>query len=169
MRRLGHESSSRLRPGLVAPGRLRRQENSLSDHYLGGRDIGLGVLVLTLFATQYSGNALLGYPGEAYRLGFAWVMTIGFMMAIVVVYLLFAPCLHRLAKHRGYVTPGDWVDHRFGSKRFARGPTCAARMEMARSAPSVSSSAIVWARPLARRTAVARAKGDRSSLGSSSM
>jgi SSS family solute:Na+ symporter/sodium/pantothenate symporter len=83
--------------------------------YLAGRGLGGFVLLLTLYATQYSGNALLGYPGEAYRLGFAWVMTIGFMMAIVVVYLLFAPRLHRLAKHRGYVTPGDWVDHRFGS------------------------------------------------------
>jgi len=48
-------------------GRLRRQENSLSDHYLGGRDIGLGVLVLTLFATQYSGKSLFGFTGQAYR------------------------------------------------------------------------------------------------------
>ena len=29
-----------------------------------------------------------GYPGEAYRLGFAWLMSVGFMMAIVVFYLI---------------------------------------------------------------------------------
>ena len=38
------------------------------------------------------------------------------MMAIIVVYLLYAPRLQRLARARGFVTPGDWVDYRFGSK-----------------------------------------------------
>ncbi|RMG49814.1 MAG: sodium:solute symporter family protein [Acidobacteria bacterium] len=99
--------------GYVA--RRARRSESLSDFYLAGKNLGGFVLLLTLYATQYSGNALLGYPGEAYRLGFAWVMSVGFMMAIVVVYLLFAPRLHRLAKRFDYVTPGDWIDHRFGS------------------------------------------------------
>ena len=56
------------------------------------------MLLLTLYATQYSGNTLIGYPGEAFRLGFSWVMSVGFMMAIIVVYLLFAPRLHHLAQ-----------------------------------------------------------------------
>jgi len=98
---------------LGAVARRKRRSESLDDFYLAGKRLGGFVLLLTLYATQYSGNTLLGYPGEAYRLGFAWVMSVGFMTAIVVVYLVFAPRLHRLAKAHGFVTPGDWLDHRF--------------------------------------------------------
>ena len=73
------------------------------------------MLLLTLYATQYSGNTLIGYPGEAFRLGFSWVMSVGFMMAIIVVYLLFAPRLHHLARRHQFITPGDWLAYRFRS------------------------------------------------------
>jgi SSS family transporter len=99
--------------GFVA--KKKRRGNSLSDFYLAGKNMGAMVLFLTLYATQYSGNTLLGYPGEAYRLGYAWIMSIGFMMGIVVVYLLFAPDLYRASRKYGFVTPGDWITHRFGS------------------------------------------------------
>jgi len=99
--------------GLLA--RRARRADSLGDFYLAGRALGPFVLFATLYATQYSGNSFLGYPGEAYRLGFAWVMSVGFMTAIVVAYLLFAPELHRQSRRLGLVTPGDWLDHRFGS------------------------------------------------------
>ncbi len=92
-----------------------QKDESLGDFYLAGRGLGTLVLLLTLYATQYSGNTVLGYPGEAYRLGFAWIMSVSFMMSIVVAYLLFAPALHRLAKGQGFVTPGDFLDYRFRS------------------------------------------------------
>ncbi|MBT5874378.1 MAG: sodium:solute symporter family protein [Candidatus Latescibacteria bacterium] len=92
-----------------------RKGNTLSDFYLAGKGLGGLVLLLTLYATQYSGNTLLAYPGESFRLGFLWIMSVGFMMSIVVVYLLFAPDLHRISKEHRFVTPGDWIDHRFGS------------------------------------------------------
>ena len=95
--------------------RRHRADESLAEFYLAGRRLSGPVLLLTLYATQYSGNTLIGYPGEAYRLGFSWVMSVGFMMAIIVAYLLFAPRLHYLARRHGFVTPGDWVTHRFGS------------------------------------------------------
>ena len=95
--------------------RKRRTGESLSEFYLAGRQLSGPVLLLTLYATQYSGNTLIGYPGEAYRLGFSWVMSVGFMMAIIVAYLFFAPQLHHLAKRHGFVTPGDWLTYRFGS------------------------------------------------------
>jgi SSS family solute:Na+ symporter/sodium/pantothenate symporter len=98
--------------------RARRSE-SLADFYLGGGTLGFVVLLSTLYATQYSGNTFLGYPGQAYRIGFAWVMSVGMMMAVIVVYLLFAPQLHVLSHRFGYVTPGDWVRHRFGDRRLA--------------------------------------------------
>ena len=95
--------------------RRRGTQAALGEFYLAGRSLGGFVLLLTLYATQYSGNTLLGYPGEAFRLGFAWVMSIGFMMAIIVVYLLFAPRLQRLARRHAFVTPGDWFTYRFDS------------------------------------------------------
>jgi SSS family solute:Na+ symporter/sodium/pantothenate symporter len=99
--------------GYVA--RRKRRGESLSDFYLAGRNLGGLVLLFTLYATQYSGNTVLGYPGESYRLGFAWIMTVGFMMCIVVVYLIYAPRLCRLAKRHHFVTPGDYIDYRFQS------------------------------------------------------
>ena len=42
----------------------RRRSTGFSDFYLAGRGLGGFVLLLTLYATQYSGNTLLGYPGE---------------------------------------------------------------------------------------------------------
>ena len=105
--------------GLGVLARLRiskRDGESLSEFYLAGRSLGPLVLLLTLYATQYSGNTVVGYPAEASRLGYAWIMSVSFMMAIIVVYLLYAPRLQRLARARGFVTPGDWVDYRFGSK-----------------------------------------------------
>ena len=99
--------------GLLA--RRAQGQGSLSQFYLAGRDLGPLVLLLTLYATQYSGNSLIGFPGEAHRLGFFWVLSVGFMTAIVVVYLLFAPQLYRASRRHGFVTPGDWIDHRFAS------------------------------------------------------
>lgn len=97
-------------------GRRARREDSLSDHYLAGRNLGFFVLLLTLFATQYSGNSLSGFPGKTYRAGLAYVMSVTFMVAIVGGYTLFAPRLFRLARDRSYLTPTDFLDDRFRSK-----------------------------------------------------
>ena len=98
--------------------RAARRGESLADFYLAGRGLGGVLLLFTLYATQYSGNTLVGYPGEAYRVGFAWVMAVGFMLAIVVVYLVIAPRLRVGAERHGFVTPADWLDHRFGDRRL---------------------------------------------------
>ena len=93
-----------------------RRENTLSDFYLAGSGFGFFVLFLTLYATQYSGNTLFGYTGKTYRIGFAWIMCVQFMMAIIVCYLLYAPKLHYLAKQKGFITPTDYLKYRFNSK-----------------------------------------------------
>ena len=96
-------------------GRLRRRSNSMADFYLAGRSMGLAVLLLTLYATQYSGNTMFGYTGKAYRIGFEWTVSILFMFSIIVGYLLFAPRLVALARRMEFITPGDYIRHRFGS------------------------------------------------------
>ena len=42
------------------------ESDTLADHVLAGRDMPTGVLILTLFATQYSGNSLFMNTSTAY-------------------------------------------------------------------------------------------------------
>ena len=92
-----------------------RQENTLKDFYLAGNGFGLVVIFLTLYATQYSGNTLFGYSGKAYRIGFSWIMCIHFMTAIVACFLIYAPRLYAYAKQFDFITPTDYLQHRFNS------------------------------------------------------
>ena len=96
-------------------GRAARREDTLQDFYLAGRGFGFVVLLLTLYATQYSGNTFFGVAGAAYRLGFAWLIAVHYMLAIIVFYLAFAPRLYTLSRARGYVTPVDYLGDRFNS------------------------------------------------------
>jgi solute:Na+ symporter, SSS family len=93
-----------------------RKENTLKDFYLAGNGFGLIVIFLTLYATQYSGNTLFGYSGKTYRIGFAWIMALQFMTAIVACYMIYAPRLYVLARKYNYITPTDYLQHRFNSR-----------------------------------------------------
>jgi len=106
--------------GVTELARRARRDATPADHFLAGRGLGAFVLFLTLYATAYSGNSLLGYPGEAYRRGFSWVMSTGFMMAIIVVFHVLVPKLRPVAVSRGFLTPGDWLRHRFGGEPWGR-------------------------------------------------
>ncbi|MBS13012.1 MAG: sodium:pantothenate symporter [Gemmatimonadetes bacterium] len=99
-------------------GRRARKDDSLTDFYLGGRGLGTLVLFLTLYATQYSGNTLVGYAGVAYRSGFRFIVSVIFMMSIVGGYLLFAPRLQALAARFNFLTLGDYLQHRYADRRI---------------------------------------------------
>ena len=90
-----------------------RREDSMKDFYLAGSGFGFIVLVLTLYATQYSGNTLFGFTGKTYRIGYAWTMSVHFMTAVIVFYLLLAPKLQARARARGFITPPDYLHDRF--------------------------------------------------------
>lgn len=90
--------------------------DSIDEYYLAGKGLGAVALFFTLFATQYSGNSLVGYAPAAYRQGFPWWQSVWFMTAIVAAYLAFAPRLYVVARREGFVTPADWIRHRFGSE-----------------------------------------------------
>jgi SSS family transporter len=94
----------------------KRKDESLGDFFLAGRSMGFAVLILTLYATQYSGNTFLGFSGAAYREGLGFILSIHFMTAIVIAYLLFAPKLYRLSREHRFITPGDFIYHRFQSR-----------------------------------------------------
>lgn len=89
--------------------------DSVSSYFLAGKHLGLIALFFTLYATQYSGNTVIGYAPSAYRQGFPWWQSVTFMTFIIAVYLLFAPRLYAIAKRESFVTPADWIRHRFNS------------------------------------------------------
>ena len=113
--------------GVAELARRLRRDGSASDHFLASRDLGVFVLFLTLYATAYSGNSLLGYPGEAYRRGFSWIMATGFMMSIIVCFHILVPKLRPLAVRHRFVTPGDFVRFRFAGEPGAAAPFVALR------------------------------------------
>ena len=51
-----------------------KKADTLQDFFLGGQRTGLWVLLLTLYATQYSGNTLFGFTGKTYRVGYACLL-----------------------------------------------------------------------------------------------
>ena len=99
--------------GLI--GRFVRKENSLTDFYLAGRGMGFIVLFLTLYATQYSGNTLIGFAGRAYRNGFTALVTVTFMCSVIGAYFIFAPKLFQLSRKYKFITIGDFIQFRYKS------------------------------------------------------
>lgn len=96
-------------------GQRSRKEKTLRDFYLGGSSFGFFVLFLTFFATQYSGNTLLGFSGRSYQQGGSYIASVTFMVLVITVMMIYAPRLFRLARRFGYITPVDYIFHRFGS------------------------------------------------------
>ncbi|MCP3026546.1 sodium:solute symporter [Halobacillus sp. A5] len=102
--------------GIVTYLRNKGIHQSLEEYYLGGRGLGVMVLFFTFFATQYSGNTVVGYPPSAYRQGFEYLVSVPFFIMIIVAYLLFAPRLYSMGKKYKLVTPAQWFEKRFKSK-----------------------------------------------------
>jgi SSS family solute:Na+ symporter len=100
-------------------GRLASRENSLADFFLAGRGLGFAVLLFTLFATQYSGNTLIGLSANAYRSGFGFLVAVVFMMGVIGVYVIYAPRLFRLSHVHGYITLSDYIQHRYRSRTLS--------------------------------------------------
>ncbi len=97
-------------------GRRSMPRQTLSEFYLAGRSIGFMVLLLTLFATQYSGNSLSGFPGKTYRAGLSYFMSVTFMVGIIAGFLPFVPRLAAQAREKLFLTPTDYLADRFGHK-----------------------------------------------------
>ena len=96
-------------------GKFASKEESLKDFYLGGKGFGITVLFLTMYATQYSGNSLIGFAGSAYRSGWFFLVSVVFMIVIVGGYLLYAPRLYTLSQKHNFITVGDYIDFRYNS------------------------------------------------------
>ena len=94
-------------------GKKAQKEQTLTDFYLAGRGMGFFVLFLTLYATQYSGNTLVGFAGRAHREGYQALVLITFLSAAVGALAFYGPRLYKLSKKYKFITPSDYIDHRY--------------------------------------------------------
>lgn len=89
---------------------------TISDFFAASKTLGYFVLALALFADAYSGNSFVGYAANTYRSGAWFLVYPQFMVAGLIGALLIAPPLINLGKKWGYVSPFDYIEHRFDSK-----------------------------------------------------
>ncbi len=99
-----------------AYGHHKSKNNSLTDLYLGGREFGVLTLFLTFYATQYSGNTIIGFSSKAYQDGWLALLTVIFMIAVIGGLLSYAPKLYKLAKERNYITLSDFISDRYPNR-----------------------------------------------------
>lgn len=104
--------------GIGFLGRRASKGKTLADFFVQSRGMGLLVLFFTLYATQYSGNTVVGFAAKGYREGLYFVYSVILMMCVIGAYLIFAPKLQSLSQKKHYITAGDYLTDRFGSSRL---------------------------------------------------
>ena len=97
-------------------GRRNAKAKTAADFFLAGRSVGVVILLLSLFATQYNGNTFIGYAANGYRDGFFFIVTLFMFGGVIAAYLLYAPRLRFLSSTRRYLTFGDYIQDRYGSR-----------------------------------------------------
>jgi SSS family solute:Na+ symporter len=95
----------------------RRTENSPEGYFLANRGFGPLVLFFTLAATNFSAFTFLGFAGKAYTDGFGQygIMALGTSVMALMFFVLGRKIWHQ-GKKFGYVTPGELVGGRYGSR-----------------------------------------------------
>ena len=93
----------------------RTKVNHLKEYYLAGGSIGIVSLFFTLYATQYSGNTMLGFAGRAYREGPVSLFTVLGMAAIIPMLMLFGRKLNVYARRYNFVTVADFLRFRYAN------------------------------------------------------
>ena len=94
----------------------KRRTRGMVDYYVGGRRLGGVALGVSFFATYASTNSFVGFSGQAYSYGVAWM----FIAPLVVLFswiawAWIAPRLRRFTAALDSVTIPDFIGFRFGS------------------------------------------------------
>jgi SSS family solute:Na+ symporter len=96
----------------------RLTEDTAEDYYLASRTFGTVVLLFTTFATLLSAYTFFGGPDAAYGLGPEWILVMGLMDGVLFAVLWYVMGYKQwlLGKKHGYLTLGEMLGDRFGSK-----------------------------------------------------
>ncbi len=103
--------------GLLA---YRVTERTAEDFYLASRTFGTVVLLFTTFATLLSAFTFFAGPNVAYQAGPEYILVMGLMDGIIFAILWYVIGYKQwlLGRQHGYVTLGEMLGDRFGSKRL---------------------------------------------------
>jgi len=94
----------------------KRAQKTTSDYYVANRTFGAVVIFWTLFATLFSAWTFLGMAGGSYTNGMAWWILAIADMTLGLSGYYFGSRLWVLGNKFHYVTPSQWMDHRYQSK-----------------------------------------------------
>jgi SSS family solute:Na+ symporter len=100
---------------LVAAGfYVSRRVKSSGDFFVAGRQLPTGLVFTTLLAANIGAGSTVGAAGLAYTHGLsAWWWSGSAALGCLLLGLLVAPRLHRLAAEHGFLTVGDFLEWRF--------------------------------------------------------
>lgn len=90
--------------------------DTLSAHYIGGRDFGPWLMCGTLFASMYSGYTVVGIPNEAYAYGWIALRWMPTFASIVTGLIGTSFRLRRISSFRNHQSPVDFITDRFQSQ-----------------------------------------------------
>ena len=94
----------------------KRATKGVADYYVGGRALGGVALGLSFFATYSSTNSFVGFSGQSYDWGIAWLllapMAVAFSFAA---WRWVAPRLRRFTEELDSLTIPDFIGFRFNS------------------------------------------------------
>jgi len=93
-----------------------RQTRTVSDFYVGGRTMSGVAIGLSFFATYSSTNSFVGFAGQAYTWGIAWLLLIPFMVGLsLFAWVAVAPRLRRWTESLDSLTIPDFIGFRYAS------------------------------------------------------
>ena len=91
-----------------------RRVRGSGDFFVAGRQLPGGLVFTTLLAANIGAGSTVGAAGLAYRHGLsAWWWSGSAALGCLLLGLVVAPRLHRLAAERGFLTVGDYLEARF--------------------------------------------------------
>jgi SSS family transporter len=94
----------------------RRKTKGVTDYYVGGRSMGGIALGISFFATYSSTNSFVGFSGQSYSYGAAWLLLApAAVLFSVIAWVFIAPKLRAFTESLDSVTLPDFIGFRFRS------------------------------------------------------
>jgi SSS family transporter len=94
----------------------KRRTRGIADYYVGGRAMGGIALGISFFATYSSTNSFVGFAGQAYSYGVAWLLLAPCaVLFCLIAWAWIAPRLRRFTEQLDSVTIPDFIGFRFDS------------------------------------------------------
>jgi SSS family solute:Na+ symporter len=92
-----------------------RSRPSMEDFFLGGRTLGLFVVLCTVWSTLFSAYSYIGLPGAYYRTGISFFGVAGNILLNALCMYLLGSRMWTLGKKHGFINMTDLFAERYGS------------------------------------------------------